>query len=147
ARLRILMISLSKTLKSSVMIRIHTLKERWQCDGFQRLFMVAVRLAHCLGDYLGDWMVRKVSDKERLEEIETKYSTLTVSSEKNSTEYTEVNVEDLVFLIQNGFKQAERVQELEEGVKEAISDIENISPHEAKKTLMDLIKNMEGDDD
>ena len=109
--------------------------------------MVAVRLAHCLGDYLGDWMVRKVSDKERLEEIETKYSTLTVSSEKNSTEYTEVNVEDLVFLIQNGFKQAERVQELEEGVKEAISDIENISPHEAKKTLMDLIKNMEGDDD
>ena len=37
-----------------------------------------------------------------------------------------------------------RVEELEEGVKEAVSDIENISPHEAKKTLMDLIKNMEG---
>lgn len=49
-----------------------------------------------------------------MEEIETKYSVLTVSSEKNSTEYTEVDVEDLVFLIQNGFKQAERVQELEE---------------------------------
>ena len=41
-----------------------------------------------------------MTDKERLEEIETKYSTLTVSSEKNSTEYTEVDVEDLVFLIQ-----------------------------------------------
>src|SRR5690606_5587789 len=54
-----------------------------------------------------------MTDKERLEEIETKYSTLTVSSEKNGTEYTEVDVEDLVFLIQNGFKQAERVQELE----------------------------------
>lgn len=38
--------------------------------------------------------------KERLEEIEAKYSTLTVSSEKNGTEYTEVDVEDLVFLIQ-----------------------------------------------
>src|SRR5690606_17446666 len=54
-----------------------------------------------------------MTDKERLEEIETKYSTLTVSSEKNGTEYTEVDVEDLVFLIQNGFKQAERVYELE----------------------------------
>ena len=42
-------------------------------------------------------------------------------------------------------EQAERVEELEEGVKEAVSDIENISPHEAKKTLMDLIKNMEGE--
>src|SRR5690606_2308329 len=51
--------------------------------------------------------------KERLEEIEAKHSTLTVSSEKNGKEYTEVDVEDLVFLIQNGFKQAERVQELE----------------------------------
>ncbi len=51
--------------------------------------------------------------KKPLEEIEEKYSTLTVSSEKNGTEYTEVDVKDLVFLIQNGFKQAERVQELE----------------------------------
>ena len=51
--------------------------------------------------------------KERLEEIEAKYSTLTVSSERDGTEYTEVDVEDLVFMIQNGFKQAERVQELE----------------------------------
>ncbi len=58
-----------------------------------------------------------MNDKERLEEIEAKYSTLTISSEKNSTEYTEVDVEDLVFLIQNGFKQAERVQELEETVE------------------------------
>src|SRR5690606_8892610 len=56
--------------------------------------------------------------KKRLEEIETKYSILTVSSEKNGTEYTEVNVEDLVFLIQNGFKQAERVQELEEEIED-----------------------------
>ena len=54
-----------------------------------------------------------MTDKERLEELETKYSTLTVSSEKNGTEYTEVDVEDLVFLIQNGFKQAERAEELE----------------------------------
>lgn len=53
-----------------------------------------------------------MTDKERLKEIEVKYSILTVSSEKNSTEYTEVDVEDLVFLIQNGFKQFERVQEL-----------------------------------
>ena len=52
--------------------------------------------------------------KERLEEIEAKYSTLTVSSERDGTEYTEVDVEDLVFMIQNGFKQAERVQELED---------------------------------
>ena len=52
--------------------------------------------------------------KERLEEIEAKYSTLTVSSEKNGKEYTEVDVKDLVFLIQNGFKQAERVHELEQ---------------------------------
>ena len=54
-----------------------------------------------------------MTDKERLEEIKVKYSTLTVFSEKNSTEYTEVDVKDLVFLIQNGFKQAERAEELE----------------------------------
>lgn len=53
-------------------------------------------------------------NEKRLEEIEAKYSTLTVSSEKNGTEYTEVDVEDLVFLIQNGFKQAERVEDLED---------------------------------
>lgn len=58
-----------------------------------------------------------MTDKERLEEIETKYSTLTVSSEKNGKEYTEVDVEDLVFLIQNGFKQAERAYELEQQIK------------------------------
>src|SRR5699024_2322841 len=51
--------------------------------------------------------------KERLEEIEGKYTILTVYSEQDGLEYTEVVVEDLVFLIQNGFKQAERVQELE----------------------------------
>ena len=54
-----------------------------------------------------------MTDKERLEEIEVKYSTLTVSSEKNGIEYTKVDVEDLMFLIQNGFKQADRVEELE----------------------------------
>lgn len=43
------------------------------------------------------------------------------------------------------YKIINRVEELEEGVKEAVSDIENISPHEAKKTLMNLIKNMEGE--
>lgn len=51
--------------------------------------------------------------KKRLEEIEAKYSILTMTSEKNGTEYIEVDVEDLVFLIQNSFKQAERVHELE----------------------------------
>ena len=66
-------------------------------------------------------------DKERLKEIETKYSILTVSSEENSTEYTEVDVEDLVFLIQNGFKQAERVEELEK----VIGDLdENVAAFE-----------------
>lgn len=50
---------------------------------------------------------------ERLEEIEGKYTILHVSSKQDGFEYTEVVVEDLVFLIQNGFKQAERVQELE----------------------------------
>mgnify|MGYP007126129008 CR=1 FL=1 len=52
-------------------------------------------------------------DKERLKEIEAKHSILTVTSERNDIEYIEVDVKDLVFLIQNGFKQAERVQELE----------------------------------
>ena len=51
---------------------------------------------------------------ERLEEIELEYSTLTVSSERNGIEYTEVDVNDLVFLIQNSFKQAKRVEELEQ---------------------------------
>lgn len=54
-----------------------------------------------------------MSDKERLEKIEAKYSILIVSSEENDTEYTEVNVKDLVFLIQNAFKQAKRVDRLE----------------------------------
>lgn len=67
-----------------------------------------------------------MTDKERLEEIETKYSTLTVSSEKNGTEYTEVDVEDLVFLIQNGFEQAERVEELEKRIKRYRVALENI---------------------
>ena len=52
--------------------------------------------------------------KEWLEEIEAKYSTLTVANERGGIEYIEVDIKDLVFLIQNGFKQAERVQELEE---------------------------------
>lgn len=47
--------------------------------------------------------------KEWLEEIEAKYSTLTITSERDGIEYTDVDVKDLVFLIQNGFKQAERV--------------------------------------
>ena len=67
-----------------------------------------------------------MTDKERLEKLETKYSTLTVSSEKNGTEYTEVDVEDLVFLIQNGFKQAERVQELEQQNKRYKQALEHI---------------------
>lgn len=58
-----------------------------------------------------------MDDKERLEEIEAKYSTLTVSSERDGIEYTEVDVKDLVFLIQNGFKQAKRVEELEKELR------------------------------
>lgn len=46
------------------------------------------------------------------------------------------------------YKQADSFQKenkrLREAIIEAIADIEEISPHEAKKTLMDLIKNMEG---
>jgi len=60
--------------------------------------------------------------------------------DKKLTMY-QIHPDDVSWLIE----QAERVEELEEGVKEAVSDIENISPHEAKKTLMDLIKNMEGE--
>ena len=51
--------------------------------------------------------------RERLEEIEGKHSTIIITSKQDGFEYTEVIVEDLVFLIQNGFRQAERVQELE----------------------------------
>ena len=51
--------------------------------------------------------------RERLEEIEGKHSTITITSKQDGFEYTEVIVEDLVFLIQNGYRQAERVQELE----------------------------------
>ena len=36
---------------------------------FQRLLMVVVRFNHCLGNYFDNWMVRKVSDKERLEQL------------------------------------------------------------------------------
>ena len=57
-------------------------------------------------------------NKKRLEEIEAKYSTLTVSSERDGIEYTEVDVKDLVFLIQNGFKQTKRVKELERELEE-----------------------------
>ena len=71
--------------------------------------------------------------KERLEDIKERFV-------KYEYDYN-LNGEDVEWLIE----QAERVEELEEGVKEAVSDIENISPHEAKKTLMDLIKNMEGE--
>jgi hypothetical protein len=69
-------------------------------------------------------------DKERLGEIKERFA-------KYEYDYN-LNGEDVEWLIN-------RVEELEEGVKEAVSDIENISPHEAKKTLMDLIKNMEGE--
>ena len=48
-----------------------------------------------------------MTDKERLEEIETKYSTLAVTNEKNNAEYIEVDVEDLVFLIQTCWKAIE----------------------------------------
>ena len=91
--------------------------------------------------------------KERLEEIETKYSTLTVSSEKNGTEYTEVDVEDLVFLIQNGFKQAERVEELERELEEHKRYREAIERAIDKLTWNSveseeiLLKALEGDSD
>lgn len=55
--------------------------------------------------------------KERLEEIEGKYSILTIASKRGGIEHTEVEVEDLVFLIQNSFEQGERVQGLEKRLK------------------------------
>ena len=85
-------------------------------------------------------------DRERLEEIKSRVwkdkCTYAMGdySQREGYIYT-LSDYDYEWLIQ----QAERVEELEEGVKEAVSDIENISPHEAKKTLMDLIKNMEGE--
>lgn len=66
-------------------------------------------------------------DKERLKEIEAKHSILTVTSERNDIEYIEVDVKDLVFLIRNSFKQAERVEELEK----VIGDLdENVAAFE-----------------
>ncbi|MEK0285940.1 hypothetical protein [Caldifermentibacillus hisashii] len=87
-----------------------------------------------------------MTDKERLEEIKSRVwkdkGTYAMGdySQREGYIYT-LSDYDYEWLIE----QAERVEELEEGVKEAVSDIENISPHEAKKTLMDLIKNMEGE--
>jgi hypothetical protein len=77
-----------------------------------------------------------MSDKERLEEIKNSY--LEGIHILFGTSWVSMPKEKFDWLIN-------RVEELEEGVKEAVSDIENISPHEAKKTLMDLIKNMEGE--
>src|SRR5690606_16955226 len=34
--------------------------------GRKRLLMAAVRLAHCLGDYLGDWAVRNEKRNKRI---------------------------------------------------------------------------------
>ena len=81
-------------------------------------------------------------NKERLEEIETKYSTLTVSSERDGIEYIEVNVEDLVFLIQNGFKQVERISKQETRINNltldlAVSRMQNKCYREAIEKALD----------
>lgn len=49
--------------------------------------------------------------KKRLEEIEKRYSELAIIRTENKKEYVEIEVDDLVFLIQNNFKQAEQVEE------------------------------------
>lgn len=81
--------------------------------------------------------------KEQLEEIEGKYTILPVSSKQDGFEYTEVVVEDLVFLIQNGFKQAERVQELEE-LKNAFDDLDSdyIDLMEQNKRYRELLESI-----
>jgi len=68
--------------------------------------VVAVRFAHCLGDYLGDWRVRKVSDKERLEEVVENVVFLRGLTGALNAELPE---DDFWYL----YEQAERVQELE----------------------------------
>src|SRR5699024_10574539 len=70
--------------------------------------------------------------KERLEEIEAKHSTLTITSERGGIEYTEVDVKDLVFLIQNGFEQVKRVQELEE-----VAETDGSAFHSLEKLFME----------
>src|SRR5690625_6965837 len=70
--------------------------------------------------------------KERLEEIEAKHSTLTITSERGGIEYTEVDVKDLVFLIQNGFEQVKRVQELEE-----VAEADGSAFHSLEKLFME----------
>lgn len=55
--------------------------------------------------------------KERLEELEKKYSTITITRERDEIEYAEIDVRDLIYLIQYGFRQTERVQELEKARK------------------------------
>src|SRR5699024_3965606 len=70
--------------------------------------------------------------KERLEEIEAKHSTLTITSERGGIEYTEVDVKDLVFLIQNGFEQVKRVQELEE-----VAETDGSAFHSLEKLCME----------
>src|SRR5690606_1692126 len=99
-----------------------------QCDGFQRLFMVAVRFAHCLGDYFGDWMVRKVSDKERLEVV---VENVVFLRGLTGTLNAELPEDDFWYL----YDQAERVQELErkiERYREALEFYANEETYETK---------------
>ena len=83
--------------------------------------------------------------KERLEEIEGKYTILPVSSKQDGFEYTEVVVEDLVFLIQNGFKQAERVQELEDIIHQDERQAVLEKMYEQNKRYLEAIKEIQNE--
>src|SRR5690606_14612430 len=99
-----------------------------QCDGCKRLLMVTARFDHCLGDYLGDWMVRKVSDKERLEEVVENVVFLRGLTGALNAELPE---DDFWYL----YEQAEQVQELErkiERFREALEFYANEETYETK---------------
>ena len=80
--------------------------------------MVAARIDHCLGGYLGDWMVRKVSDKERLEEIKNSFlegqhilfGTSWVSMPKESFDWLIKQVEKMEQLQQENEKEQKRLK-------------------------------------
>src|SRR5690606_27695052 len=91
--------------------------------------MVAVRFAHCLGDYLDDWMMRKVSDKERLEEVveNVVFKECGLTGVPMSVELPE---DDYWYL----YEQAERVYELEQQNKRYREAIEYIQ-REIRKAI------------
>src|SRR5690606_9345517 len=87
-----------------------------------RLFLDAVRFVQCPCDYLGDWMVRKMSDKERLEEVVENVVFLRGLTGSLNAELPE---DDFWYL----YEQAERVQGLEKRIKK---ELEYVSKYNGK---------------